>query len=116
MSAITSDNVTVVRKWMTRDASGGEREVVADLIIALWAQGGTAGDIPASALGLSYITVATPQQLDVSGTPKLATVGVATDGSELIPADVDQATDANRTGRANITGNLYIRVHGRPAL
>jgi hypothetical protein len=116
MAAITSANVVVTRQWMARDAGGAEVEVVKDLVITLSAQGGTAADIPASALGLALIKSCHPHILDVSGTPKLATVGVAKDGSELVPADVNQATDANRTGRANLTGDLYIRVTGSPAL
>ena len=112
MAAITSSNVTVVRQWAAGDAAGAFREVVKDLAITLAAQGGTAGDIPASALGLSLIHSCQAKELDVSGTPKGATVFVKKDGSELVPFDVNQATDANRTARANITGVLYIRVTG----
>lgn len=115
MAAITSANVTLVRSWAVPDIAGAQREVCKDLAIVLSAQGGTAADIPASALGFALMHSCAPQELDVSGTPKGSTVFVSKDGSELVPFDVNQATDANRTGRANITGTLYIRVTGHPA-
>lgn len=115
MAAITAANVTLIRSWAAPDISGAQREVVKDVSIVLAAQGGTAGDIPASALGFALIHSCQAKELDVAGTPNGALVFVKKDGSELVPVDVNQATDANRTLRANITGTLYIRVSGHPS-
>lgn len=112
MAAITSSVVTLLRSWEQAAKGGYTVEKVKDLKIVLSTQGGTAGDIPASALGLSKIYSAVAQGLNVSGTQKGAVVGIATDGSEIFPVDMNQATDANRTLRANVTGDLYVRVTG----
>lgn len=115
MAAITSANVTKVRKWEIKDAGGATVEVVADLVIALSAQGGTAGDIPASALGFNKIYSVVAQAAVISATLVGAVVCKDQTGTEIFPVDVTQATDANRANRANLTGDLYVRVTGSPA-
>jgi hypothetical protein len=113
MAAITYANVTDIESYDIGTRQGKLVSLRRRVAIVLSAQGGTAGDIPASALGFSEIFSATAKVLDVSGTPKGALVMVAVDGSELIPVDLNQATDANRTARANITGTLYVTIDGR---
>jgi hypothetical protein len=112
MAAITSANVTVERQWTTTDGTGGVVEVTKDLAIALTAQGATIGDIPASALGLSKIYSVQVHGANLGGIVKAAGMSRAYDGSELVPFDLLQATDANRGDRANITGTVYVRVSG----
>ena len=116
MAAITSSNVTLVRSWERADLAGWAREKVSDLAITLSAQGGTAGDIPASALGFAKIYCAVCLSANISSTMVGGLVCVAPDGSEIFPVDLTQATDANRAKRANITGTLYVRVTGTPKL
>lgn len=115
MAAITSANVTKVHAYEEGARDGTFVEVVKDLIIALSSQGGTAGDIPASALGFAKIYSAVGMAFDDATNVRGAWVGVATDGSEIFPIDATQATDANRTLRANLTGSLYVRVTGTQA-
>lgn len=112
MAAITTSNVTVLSAARIGDIGNKYIMVMKRLKITLSAQGGTAADIPASVLGFTLIYGAYPALLDVSGTPKSATVGVSTNGLELITFDANQATDANRTARANVTGDLYVTVLG----
>ena len=113
MAAITSANVVVTRSWEEGNRAGQLIQTTKQLIITLSAQGGTAGDIPASALGFEEVYEAYAYGLNVSGTMKGAVVGIALDGSEIFPVDMNQATDANRTLRANVTGDLWVTVKGR---
>lgn len=115
MAAITSTNVVVTRAWDEGDRGGKVIQSVKQLIITLSAQGGTAADIPASALGFAEVYECYAYGLNVSGTMKGALTAIAIDGSEIFPIDVNQATDANRTLRANVTGDLYVTVKGRSA-
>lgn len=113
MAAITASNVTLLRAW-EQAAKGGDRaEIVKDLKIVLSAQGGTAGDIPASALGFSKLYSVQAQSIVQSAVTRGVIVGLAIDGSEIFPVDMGQATDANRSLRANTTGDLYVRVTGQ---
>jgi len=113
MAAITNSNVTEIESYDLGTRQGKLTALRRRVAIVLSSQGGTAGDIPASVLGFSEIYYANAMLLDVSGTPKAALVMVAKDGSEIIPIDLNQATDANRTARASITGTLYITIEGR---
>jgi len=112
MAAITSSNVTVLHSYRLGDIGNKYQGVLKRLAIVLSSQGGTAADIPASVLGFSRMDSVNAAILDVSGTPKGAWVGLSTDGLEIITFDANQATDANRTARANITGTLYVTVIG----
>lgn len=112
MAAITSSNVTVLHSYRVGDIGMKYQGVLKRLKIVLSAQGGTAADIPASALGFSRMDSVSSSILSVSDVPKGAWIGLSTDGLELIPFDANQATDANRTARANITGDLYVTVIG----
>ena len=113
MAAITSANVTVIKGWDEGDRTMKWTDSLRRLKIVLAAQGGTVGDIPAAALGLAEIYGVSEATLDVGGTPKATLVFTALNGSELITADLTQATDATRADRANLTGNLYVTVRGR---
>jgi hypothetical protein len=116
MAAITSANVTPSRTWETMGADGCVKEKTSDLAIVLSAQGGTAGDIPASALGFAKIYSAFGLAFDDATNVRGAWVGVAVNGSEIFPIDAVVSTDANRTLRANLTGTLYVRVTGSSKL
>jgi hypothetical protein len=112
MAAITSSNVTVIHAYRLGDIGNKYQGVLKRLAIVLSAQGGTAADIPASVLGFSRMDSVSAAVLDVSGTPKGAWVGLSTDGLEIITFNANQAADANRTARADITGTLYVTVIG----
>lgn len=115
MAAITSANVTRQHIRRVMDASGAQWELTMDLIIVLSAQGGTAGDIPASAIGLQRIHSVTGGILNNSGT--ITSVPCYTDyytntsggvgGNEIIPFPTNGSNS-----RGNATGTLYIRVVG----
>lgn len=115
MAAITSANVVVTRGWDEGSKSGKVIQSVKQLIITLSSQGATAGDIPASALGFAEVYECYAYGLNVSGTMKGAMAMIAIDGSEIFPVNVNQATDANRTLRADVTGDLWVTVKGRSA-
>lgn len=115
MAAITSANVSTTRSFELGSRGGAMVEVVKDLIITLSAQGGTAADIPASALGMAKIYTAFAYGLLTSGTMYGSVVGVVSDGSSIFPIAVTDATDATRATAANVTGNLYVRVTGTSA-
>lgn len=112
MAAITSANVTRTRSYNNSDSGGAFVEVVKDLILTLSTQGGTAGDIPASALGMSKIYSCQWQAAVIAATTVAVYGGMEIDGSGIFPIDLTQATDANRTTRANLTGTVYVRVTG----
>lgn len=112
MAAITSSNVTVIHAYRLGDIGNKYQGVLKRLAIVLSSQGGTAADIPASVLGFSRMDSVSAAVLDVSGTPKGAWVGLSTDGLEIITFNANQAADANRTARADITGTLYVTVIG----
>lgn len=116
MAAITSANVTVTRSWEVMDKGGQFQEKISDLVITLSSQGGTAGDIPATALGFAKIYYAVGKAFDDATNVRGAWVGVGTNGSEIFPVNACVSTDADRTLRASLTGTLYVRVHGVPNL
>src|SRR5687768_4077712 len=101
MAAITSANVTKSRSWEAVSRSGSMVEVVKDLIITLSAQGGTAGDIPASALGMAKIYSVQATGLLTSSVMYGAVVGLNAAGDEIFPIALTDATDATRATRAN---------------
>lgn len=114
MAAITSANVTVERTWMAMDAAGAQVEVVRDLVITLTAQGGTIGDIPASALGFNKIYSVHAIGANISAALAAAVLMRDAAGTEIYPVDLTQTTDALRNNRSNITGTIYARISGSP--
>lgn len=112
MAAITSTAVTNVRTW--REKPYGNRTVVHRLLdIALSAQGGTSGDIPASVLGFKEIYDAHALLFTAAGPAySLVPVIVETNRDGLLTIDLTNATDASRTGAANVTGTLRVHVSG----
>lgn len=114
MAAITSNNVTVIDAYRVGDFTNKQRAVYKRVKITLSAQGGTVGDIPASALGFSKFYDVSSAMLEVSSVPKAVLVFLNAAGTELITANLAQATDANRIDRANLTGDLYVTVYGWP--
>lgn len=112
MAAITASNVTVLDAYRIGDIGNKYRGVLKRLKITLASQGGTLNDIPASVLGFTRMDIVDAAILDVGGTPKGAWVGLSKDGLEVITFDPNQVTDANRTARANITGDLYVTIIG----
>jgi hypothetical protein len=115
MAAITSANVTKYHIRRVIDASGAQYELEFDAAIVLSGQGGTANDIPASALGLVRIHEVTGGILNASST--ITANWVATDfytnttggagGSEIITFPYGSGGS-----RGNLTGTLYVRVRG----
>jgi hypothetical protein len=113
MAAITSANVVVVKSWEDGDRSSKWTSSVRRLKITLAAQGATIGDIPAAALGFREIYDAYAATLMVANVPKGVIVCVDLLGTELVTVDINQATDATRGDRANVTGVLFVTVRGR---
>lgn len=109
---ITSSSVTTLHAYRMGDIGSKYQGVLKRLKIVLAGEGATAADIPASALGFSRIDSVSSAVLSVSDVPKGAWIGISVAGDELIPFDANQATDANRTARADITGDLYVTVIG----
>jgi hypothetical protein len=89
MAAITSDNVTTLWTYEVADKQGKFRYILSKLSLALATQGATAADIPASALGFSYIEYVIPVSYVDTATSALHNVsaGVAADGLSMFPAD-----------------------------
>lgn len=113
MAAITSSNVTALDSsgYSVGTASGKLIEYRQRFSIALTAQGGTAGDIPASVLGFQRIRSVRLLYFLTGGSAN-ANVGVT------ISSDADNnsiltftSTDAS-TAAANVTGTLAVEVWG----
>lgn len=115
MAAIASTAVTVTNSWDEGSKSGKVIQTVKQLQITLSGQGGTLLDIPAATLGFAEIYEAYAYGLNVSGTMKGAVVVVALLGTGINTVNMNQATDANRTLIADVTGVLYVTVKGRSA-
>lgn len=113
MAAITSADVTKLQGYAEGDRTGKWVADVRRLKIVLSAQGGTAADIPASALGFAEIYSGYAYAFDDATNVRGAWIGVALDGSEIFPVDGVEATDADRTLRSNLTGDLYVVLRGR---
>jgi hypothetical protein len=89
------------------------KEKVSDLAIVLSAQGGTLGDIPASALGFAKIYNVNVQSVNNGGgtsNDKGSDLGMYSDGSGLFWAAYADGS------QANYTGTVYCRVVGTPKL
>lgn len=116
MAAITSANVVFLQQpyeFGSRSNKYIEHRMVAQ--ITLTAQGGTAGDIPASAFGLKQITNVRDIAALIGGSPRhcpmqIANIGL--DNNYIYPLDPTQATDASRTTPANITGVITVEIAG----
>lgn len=110
MAAITSSNVTVYDVYDIGSKAGQLKGIKIRCGLALTAQGATAGDIPASALGLSVITLATGGFLDNGGTYTGILLGRNPSGSYLFPCLPADGTPVN------LTGTLHLHVEGYPAI
>jgi hypothetical protein len=112
MAAITSSNVTLISSWEVR-SYGGFFETVRIVDIALTAQGGTANDIPASALGYRSINWAMPiRALDGSSNLRHVPILLEADGEGLLTVDIEASTDADRANPANWTGTVRVMLAG----
>jgi hypothetical protein len=114
MAAITSANVTLLRSWEVMDKAGVFREKSSDLAIVLSTQGGTAGDIPPSALGFAKIYWASAISFNNGGgntNDTVGAVGVYTDFTTGL-----FTVSASTGAPANYTGTVYCRVTGTPKL
>lgn len=112
MAAITASNVTLLdsQTFPLGTASGKLMATRARMAIVLSAQGGTAGDIPASVLGFKQLFIARIISFVVAGTPKNIGIGLsayAADNSIGTFTAVDGSTSA-----ANVTGTLNVEVEG----
>lgn len=118
MAAITSANVVISNQYEfgSRSSKFIEYRMIATITLA--AQGGTAGDIPASAFGLKQITNVRDIACTIGGNPRHCPMQIANfglDGNYIYPLDPTQATDASRTTPANITGTVVVEISGIPA-
>jgi hypothetical protein len=118
MAAITPSNVTVLDAGDSASKQSKSRGIRRRVAVALTAQGGTAGDLPASAFRLKQITeVNFNGFFDGTNWRAGVQVGIAnagTDNNSVFPADLLQATDASRGNPANLTGTLYLTIEGIP--
>lgn len=116
MAAITSANVVVLQPPYEHGSRHGklvETRMVVQITLA--AQGGTAGDIPASAFGLKQITSVRDMAATIGGNPRHCPLQIANYGQNnnyIYPLDPTQATDATRTTPANITGTVVAEIGG----
>jgi len=118
MAAITSANVTIHDSYEIGSRQGKFRAKRLQATVALTAQGAAAGDIPASAFGLSQITNAYAMGSLISSVRKGATIGISAlgvDDNYIYPVSLIQGTDANRADAANLTGDLFVCIEGIPA-
>jgi hypothetical protein len=111
MAAITASNVTILTDDTIGTASNKRVAVRRRLQIALTAQGGTAGDIPASVLGFDQIYSATPI-LFLTTAPANACVGVTLDAWGSNNNILTYTTVNGSTGPANVSGTLIVDVIG----
>lgn len=117
MAAITSANVTRISGNEVGDRYGNFVEKTAVYDVVLSSQGGTAGDIPASAFGFATFNWVTCVRA-IDGSSNLCTVMpiVEVAGTGFLVADPNTSTDANRSKPANFTGTVRVRFGGRPAV
>ncbi len=111
--AAYSDTPTVLRKWELGDRYGKEVEWCKDISIALSSQGGATNTIGKVALGYSTIYAVQCILFTDGGSQKRA-VWLTTDGTNVYVGDPTQATDANRSIPADVTGTLVLRISGKP--
>lgn len=118
MAAITSANVVIHDTYEIGTRQGKFRAQAVYATITLAAQGGTAGDIPASVFGLKQITYARNLAATIAAAQRevgfqIANYGV--DANYIYPVDPAQATDASRGLPSNITGTCTVYLEGIPA-
>jgi hypothetical protein len=111
MAAITASNVTILTDDTVGTASNKRIAVRRRLSIALTAQGGTAGDIPASVLGFNQLYSATLISFVIAG-PANANIGVTLDTWGSNNNIVTFTAVDGSTAPANVTGTLYVDVVG----
>jgi len=109
-----SGTPTVVRWWYVGDRNGKQVEVSKDLTITLTTQGGGTNTIGKAALGFTSINTVTPI-LFVDGSANNRAVNLFTDATNVLVADPQVVTDANRGLGADVTGTLTFRITGTPA-
>lgn len=114
MAAITSANVTLIRQWEVGDRQGKLVEICGVFDVALTAQGGTAGDIPATAFGWTKIFWAVCDRA-IDGSAALSAVipVVEVGDTGILTIDMENATDATRGNPTNYTGTIRVRMGGR---
>lgn len=113
MSAITSADVTNIKTW--RQSIPGGTLLWRLLDIALASQGGTANDIPASALGFKIIYTAQSCGLvGASADLHCVPVVVEDDQEGILTINIEDSTDNTRSDPANppVDGDLRVLVCG----
>jgi len=113
MAVLTASGVTLLRSY-DRVSRGKLIENVKKFSLVLSSMGDVQGDIPASLLGFAEISSAVVISYLVGGSPRGVIVTVGVNGTELVPCNILEATDANRGNRAALTGTLIIEIAGRP--
>lgn len=113
--AVYSGTPTVTRWWETGTRFGARAEVTKDLALTLSSQGGGTNTIGKAALGFATIYSVTFLRFTDSSGPTERALFVWTDGDYLYTGDPQDATDASRGEKADVSGTLYVRVTGTPA-
>lgn len=110
-----SGNPVVNLNYELGDRQGKQIAVVRNLTLTLSSQGGATNTITAAALGIKagYCYKVVPI-IFVDGGSQKRTVWLFTDGTTVFVGDPTQATDANRSIPADITGTLTLEITGRP--
>lgn len=108
MAALTADNVTVTRGWLTVATPMNVKHK--SLTLVLSSQGGATNTVDASTLGFGIILGSTMAQKsdDALALPTAPSY----DGSKLFFYNPAQATDANRDDPADVTGTFRVTVWG----
>ena len=108
MAALTSDNVTVTRGWVTVATPLNVKHK--QLTLVLSSQGGSSNTVDASTIGLGVILGSTMAQK--SDDALALHTCPSYDGSKLFFYNPAQATDANRDDPADVSGTFRVTVWG----
>lgn len=114
MAAITSANVTLIRSWEDGDRQSKFVQYQGVFDVVLSSQGGTAGDIPATAFGWTKIYAAIcVRAIDNSAALAVIMPTVEVGDTGVLICDPENATDATRGNPTNYTGTVRLHLFGR---
>jgi hypothetical protein len=113
MAAVTASNVTLLRVIELGDKSSKFFSKLATYNVVLTANGGTAGDIPASLFGMTKINLAICcRAIDNALALSTLTVVIETGDAGILVCDPENATDATRGNPTNYTGSMVLTLIG----
>lgn len=106
---------TVQGLWEEGDRNGKRIRVRRRLTLTLSTQGGATNVIPATTLGIAAGQLQLCECVSFTdGGAQIRTLWLFTDGTNMYVGDPTQATDANRSIPADVTGTLVCEVAGLP--